>query len=140
MLSRYEAFVIRRTTPRLGEERARHEGPARARFNLVVLIGAIIATLASIVRMTGRLGDALVLYLIGIVWCLFVVLTWTQLRRVRRLQAPAVDPSERDDDGSSELPIGPGAYHPASTANPGESTKELVMASAGVGRSSDHAT
>jgi hypothetical protein len=83
ILDRYEAYLVRRMVPRMGEERARREGPALARANVVMLPWTIVIVLAALVRVAGSPDASLVLFLLALAWFPVVIIAWVKLRRAR---------------------------------------------------------
>ncbi len=83
LLRRYQAFVVRRLTRRLGEEQARREAPAYANFFAVLCPWTVIVLLGSVAREIGAPGLSLLIYLLAAVIAPFVFIAWRRWNRVR---------------------------------------------------------
>ncbi len=84
LVRRYEGYVVRRLTPHVGEERARQEGPSRARFILAVAAWTILVAAAAIVRLAGLPAASFVCDAAVIAWLPVIGLAWIRLRRAQR--------------------------------------------------------
>ncbi len=80
----YQAWFVRRMTPRVGEERAHREGPASAVLVLALLSWTAVVALASLAREAGAPELAIALYLVAIGMAPFVFVAWRRLSRIRR--------------------------------------------------------
>jgi cellobiose-specific phosphotransferase system component IIC len=68
---------------RYGEDVARREAQAQARFSLAVVVWIIPIALGAFLNASGERGIALVAYLIVVLWLPVVAIAWRNLRRAR---------------------------------------------------------